>query len=426
MKTRILFAWLCAASAGCGNGGGGAADGGGGADAGRNRPASFDPQVLDPDATERLPLAIAQRGDKLGVAYFTRVNATDFAIKYLEWEGGTVSRRSTVQTVQRVNGVSVAFDPSGSPAVAYLGGGADLSQFWLQSDAVVAFGTSDGGWREEVAVTLPDEAPSASPVSNDGVVVGVYPALVFEGPTAQLAYRDVGGGQFPTDWQSSDIELATRTGVDAYTPRVVLGGETKLSYGGHLELQLGGGELGFAHDRQTGNTDFGSPGNDVIFSKRLADGGFTAATQVMTAGNTQTGPSLAYDPTVGWAVAVVDRTNDTLYFTQSSDGATWTLPDPAFQSGSGGFWPSLSIDPATHDPSIAFYFCGLSTGLAEVACPAGEDELRVLRRLEGNWREALVDEAGGYLPQLAHLSGGQRVVVYRDPQSGALKLATEK
>ena len=79
--------------------------------------------------------------------------------------------------------------------------------------------------------------------------------------------------------------------------------------------------------------------------------------------NTQTGPSLAYDPTLGFAIAIVDKGQDALYFTRSvNDGKTWSEKDPVYQSGSGGWYPSLSINPDSHDPSIAFYICARAGG----------------------------------------------------------------
>jgi hypothetical protein len=104
----------------------------------------------------------------------------------------------------------------------------------------------------------------------------------------------------------------------------------------------------------------------------------------------------------------------------------WLAPDPVYQAGSGGWYPSLAIDPKTHDPSIAFYICSPSAGVNEGGCSPNDDELRVSTRVEGNWREVLVDSEGGWSPKLAFLSTGQRVIAYRAPANGALKLAVER
>ena len=167
-------------------------------------------------------------------------------------------------------------------------------------------------------------------------------------------------------------------------------------------------------------------GVNVNFTWRRSDGTWISKTPVMQIANTQVGPSLAYDSVLGFAVAAVDRSSDTLFFSSSSDGITWTVKDPAYQSGSGGWYPSVAVDPFTHEPSIAYYFCSITPGVSEGNCPANQNELRILSRVLGNWRSARIDPQGGVLPKLAFLSTGKRLLVYRHPQSGALKLYVDR
>lgn len=112
----------------------------------------------------------------------------------------------------------------------------------------------------------------------------------------------------------------------------------------------------------------------------------------------------------------------------SQDGRLWSSPDPVFGSGSGGWYPSLAWDPTYHEPAIAFYYCDSRVGQNEGTCPTGEDKLVITQRNSsaGNWREEDVDLEGGIQIQLGFFTTGKRWVAYRDPRSGAVKVATEK
>jgi hypothetical protein len=329
--------------------------------------------------------------------------------------------------------VSVAFDSSGRPAVAYLGGGADQSAFWFQSDLAVAFRTGPSQWTESIAVTMGNQALAGNPVSDRGFLVGLNPAIVFSGTQAIVAYRDGHDGQFPQqDWAGSDLEVATG-GPGNWTPRVLAaGGNDKQGYGGHISMVMANGQPALVHDQVFGSAD--GTGSNVIFHRRNTDGSWTPKFQVQTVANAQKGASLAWDPVLGYGIAVVERSDNRLTFveckgttaTQCTVAADWTSPDPVYQAGSGGWYPSLAIDPMTHDPSIAFYNCSNAPGANEGSCNPNDDELRVATRIEGNWREALVDIEGGWTPKMAYLSTGQRVIAYRAPANGSLKLAVEQ
>src|SRR5262249_51834208 len=180
--------------------------------------------------------------NRVGVAYFKNINSTDYAIKYVEWQNGTVGTPETVvPALKRVYGLTIAFQNNGQPAVAYLGGSDDgmMSQFWFQSDVAISYRQPSGTWTEYIAVRLSNEAVCGNPVSDNGFVVGLYPALAFVGATAYLAYRDVHDGQFTTDYTGSDFELASG-GPSTWTHRaIVCGGDDKQAYGGHAQMVLG-------------------------------------------------------------------------------------------------------------------------------------------------------------------------------------------
>lgn len=405
-------------------------------DGGLNPSSPFTKLTLDGSPNELQPLALAVGPeDVIGVAYFFRVGSSaNYEIRYIQVSaGGQVSQPEKVATVQRVYGVSVAFDSNGRPAVAYLGGGSDESTFWFQSDMAVAFRTGNNQWTESVAVTMGNQAVAGNAVSDRGFLVGLNPAIVFNGTQAIVAYRDGHDGQFPQqDWAGSDLEVAVGA-PGSWTPSVVAaGGDNKQAYGGHISMVMANGQPALVHDQVFGSAD--GTGSNVLFQRRNANGTWTGVLRVQTVGNAQKGASLAWDSVLGYGIAVVERSNNKLTFvecqgdtaTQCTVAGDWTTPDPVFQAGTGGWYPSLAIDPKTHDPSIAFYICSNSPGANEGSCNPNDDELRVATRIEGIWRELLVDAEGGITPKMAYLSTGQRIIAYRAPSNGVLKLAVEQ
>ena len=399
-----------------------------------NDSSPFTRLTLEATPTDLQPLALAVGpNDVVGVAYFFRTSDTDYEIRYLQVDNGQVSAPEKVAKVQRVYGLSVAFDSNGRPAVAYLGGGSDESAYWFQSDMAVGFRTAPGQWTESLAVTKGDQATAGNPVSDRGFLVGLNPALVFNGTQAIVAYRDGHDGQFPQqDWAGSDLEVASG-GQGSWVPKVVAaGGNNKQAYGGHISMVLANGQPALVHDQVFGSAE--GTGSNVLFQRRNTDGTWTQPLQVLAVSNTQRGSSLAWDSELGYGVAVLERSTSRLSFlgckgttaTKCSVASDWTAPDPVFQSGSGGWYPSLAVDPKTHDPSIAFYLCSNASGANEGTCNPNDDELIVTTRIEGIWRELLVDADGGWSPKLAYLSSGLRVLAYRAPGNGVLKLAVER
>ena len=413
-----------------------------------NQNSSFTRLVVDTSPSEfhqisSIALAVGPQ-DRIGMAYYVKLgtqtnNAPDFALRYHEFEGGSLKPVETVVAkVQRVYGLSLAFGPNGQPAIAYLGGGRDDSTFWYQSDLAVSYRNADGTWTERIAVTRSDQAVAGNPVSDSGFLVGLNASIVFSGSQALVAYRDGHQGNYGRqDWEASDLEMAIG-GPTAWQTRVVTaGGNDKQGYGGHLSLIMAGAQPALVHDLVPEAAL--ASGSDVVFQRRNTDGTtWSAPVRVQQVANAQLGPSMAYDATVGFGIAVVDKTGDKLTYiecdessaTKCTAAADWSTPDPVYNSGTGGWYPSLAFDPVNHEPSIAYYVCALESGRNDTSCNPGDDELVVSTRIAGIWRETLVDAGGGWSPKLAYLSNGKRVVLYRAPvvasDNGALKLAVEK
>ncbi|MHB8875311.1 MAG: hypothetical protein ACYC8T_16625 [Myxococcaceae bacterium] len=422
-------------------------DGGDGGDAGPAQ-TPYNYFSLDPAGSELKHLSMAVTADdRVGVAYFVSVDGgvnaqllnpndagsggatvlQNYEVRYVEYRDGLVSTPQKVATVQLVHGLSVAFQANGEPAVAYLGGQSDLSVYWLQSDAVVSYRSGGSSWTQYTSGRLGSENNCGSTVSDRGFLVGLNPALVFNGSTAYHAFRNGHDGQFPQqDWAASDLDVNVG-GPTAWTKgHALCGGDNKIGYGAHISMVMAGAQPAMASDRVLGSPD--GFGQDVFFQKRKTDGTWTVPLDVMANGNNQSGPSLAYDSQVGYGIAAVERSTNLLRYTFSLTGeAGWSDPDPVFQTGSGGWYPSLAFDPIFHEPAIAFYICSARNGVNESSCQASEDSLHV-RQLTagGDWQDQLVDEEGGYLPKLGYLTSGKRVVAYRLPATGAMRLAVEK
>ncbi len=423
-------------------------DAGTGTDAGSTQTSRFIPLVVDTEPSEfhlisSIAMAVGPE-DRIGIVYFVRLstqtnNAPDYALRYREVAGGEVKPAETVATVQRVYGVSVAFGPNGQPAVTYLGGGRDNSTFWYQSDLAVAYrNAATGTWTERIAVTMSNQAPGGNPLSDSGFLVGLNPSIVFSGSQTLIAYRDGHQGNVGRqDWESSDLELVSG-GPTTWQHRMVTpGGDDKLGWGAHISLIMAGNQPAVVHDKAQ-QAALGT-GVDVVFQRRNTDGvTWTPPVLVQQVPNTQLGASVAYDATVGFGIAVLNKIGDELTYIDCDEGTgtkcaaagDWSTPDPVYKSGTGGWYPSLAFDPVNHEPSIAYYICALETGRNDTSCNPRDDKLVVATRIGGNWREELVDAGGGWSPKLAYLSNGKRVILYRAPvvapDNGVLKLAVEQ
>lgn len=414
-------------------------------------PASGDVELGS--SLSQIAIAVAPN-DTVGVAYFRpdKMYTTKpaYDVRYVDWKAGTVGTPADVRNIsgqtgafpQYINaqGISVAFSGS-EPAVAYFGGHWDgsPSPFWYQGDAAVAVHTG-GGWQpESLAARDSSDAvdPSAGLVSSGGQLVGIFPSLVASGATYFLAYRDVHYGQSAGsgDYTASELELAYG-GPGGWNHEMIQSGASdKGAYGGHSRLVMGDqGDLGVLSDHVPHDADgtgftptfrlrHGTTWSKPVFGHDV----FGDLTDTSTLSNTQSGAVLAYDSQKGYGAAVVNRGNSILYYAQSKDPlSSWTTSDPVVGEGTGGWYPSLAFDPVEHEPNIAYYFCSASSGKNEGQC-TDDDALKVAAHVSSYWTETTVDPDGAFMPQLAYLSNGKRVIAYRVPRTpNVLRLAVEK
>ena len=174
-----------------------------------------------------------------------------------------------------------------------------MSAYWFQSDAVINRRSANGTWTEETVVSDGNMAlcPLPNPVSNiQGIVEGLWPALLINGSTEYLWYRDGHNGEFPMqDWAGSDVEVAKGGSASWMHTCVNPGGNNKQGWGGHIHGVFDDNKRpAIVYDKMIGGSDV--IGNSPFFQYELADGSWSAPQPVIAVANTQTGASLAFDP----------------------------------------------------------------------------------------------------------------------------------
>jgi len=402
---------------------------------------------------------VSPRQDSGVIQQFPDSGIIDYDIMFREFDvdAGVAGPAQRVQTVQRFVGVSVAYQANGDPAVAYLGGPTDTSvtAFWYQNDAALAYRIG-GSWVEQVAAQNSSPPVSGSAPSDNGTVVGFYPALIFEGNNAVLAYRDghFGSSAGTGDWNSADLEMAIG-GPTVWTPVALLeAGNAKRAYGAHNRIihganTLNTGPRGAAVVSDRAGTAPDTFGADIEFSEQQLDGSWKScgALQPLTSvdtpsilgangasivPNTQAGPTIDYNDQFGYGVAYTNRSVNGAFFTACTLGSNclqpsgWDTPDPVFQRGTGGWYASVAISP-DGDPSVAYYICSKQPNRNENSCTADHYLAVSNRGLSQIWsdHELVVDTGAVFQTRMVFI-GKRRIIGYRNGASGVLQIAVEK
>ena len=424
-----------------------------------------------------LPIAMAVGpSDQVGVAYFRPTgnslgSAVDYGLMYFEVRNGAISvPPAQITVVQNQDGLTIDFDAQGNAVVGFLGGEGS-SSYWLQSQAALAYQQSDGGWNLQVCMQdstamgaftwtvdqngSPDM--SAMQLVNEGKVVGLWPALVFDGGTALMAYRDVHFGESPIqDWAASDVKLCQGTPgnwTSWSAPMTVdaSGADKPGGYGLHNQLIFGpnGALAALCDSDSTGQGAVDAQGTNVWFAQQNL-GSWTNSTSDWSLPvnplnptnnaadvlvDTQSGPTMAYNATFGYSVAAVDTSPPgggpaALYYASSPDGQTWSTRQTVFSLGSGGFYPSLADDPVSGDPNLVYTVCSGDPGVtpAPGACDAPELHLVVVGTNPPNWAATTttVTTQAAFTPKIAFLSTDKVVIAYRDLDTGSIYLAFQR
>lgn len=467
MRKLLLFS-LAAALAGCsGSSGGGDGgiqgrqDGGGALDGG----AQFDVTALPvtaPGPNLKVAAAIAPDG-RIGIVYYASLNSTDRSLEYLELETDGSTKAITLAgpgqaegPIRRTTQLSIAFDASGTAYVGYFGkdpnfqealysnnpdGGGDV--FWYQSDLAVASINAGGSVTHDYPIHKSTDVPRTGGIDVTAIngVVGYNPAVMVGPSQVAVVSRDLHSGQFPVqDYGDSDVEAVVGAS-GAWTPMMVAQGSDQ---GGSVGPDVTHAGLGAcpsaaaSSDGQYMGVVFSSEtdldGTDrYLYFNRFSGGAWSATKEIFSSqsqnasnvgGNNHGCASLAADPQLGFAVAWTNYSQNILYYSTSTDGLSWSPPEQAFGAGTGGWMPSLAIDPGLHLPVVAYYVCSLSANAT--TCGTSDDELRVsARKTDGRWYASTVDPEGGAFPTLL-FNGGQMVVVYRDLVGGGIRIARQR
>jgi hypothetical protein len=340
-----------------------------------------------------------------------------------------VTAPQRVQSVQVLQGIALAFQGNGEPAIAYLGGpDKNASPYWFQQNATLSFRQGGSAWTEDVVDTMSSDVPppDMNPVDMSGFCLGTWPALAFDDAgTAYFAYRDIHNAQNQVDYSGSDLKIAIGGPGTWQREGVAFGGDNHSAslggLGGHNQILLVGGEPWLISDRMP----YQSQPVDVTHFQRTGPAAWSpavgSAAEVIATGPTTSGPSVAYDSQAGLAVAWFD--GQAVLFMQSADGATWPTPTPLFQSGTISGFPSVAVDPQQHTPWVSFVFCSARDGVALDACPQSEAGILLVNATTNSIETAVAGSA--WYPRLGFLSSGKRVVAYQ-AFDGSLALAVER
>jgi hypothetical protein len=355
---------------------------------------------------------IAVSGNKVGIASLADTGTTRtcmiapmqmpttsqvpvFNVCYAEgqWQGTFTSQIVTAQPYVSPTGVGLAFDSMGNAAIAYTGVGAMPAM--ERCGANDAFFTKASGGTFGAAVQVSNGSQSdalvasqagncSQNVCNEGDVTGWWPSLGFDpSDHAFMAYRDVHFGFAVSDLTAkSDVELAEQQGGGAFSVLTV-----DVSRGGGTSNRIAFTPQGLPAVAQYSTGAM--PGVVVdralvggAIAAQAADGGWTSS-QPFTG---QIGPQLGFaiDAKGLMAVAYFDSDPSTshLFYTESTDGNTWSSPATVDTNGLTGQYPSLAFDPSGN-PAIAYYRC--SDNLNVTQCDPAKDGLYLARRVGGSW-----------------------------------------
>jgi hypothetical protein len=323
-------------------------------------------------------------------------------------------------------GVGIALDTSGEPVLAYTGGPAasmrcgasdmliaSVSGGKLGTPRTIAADSQSTGMAEDQKANC-----SAQDVCNQGDATGYWPSIARDPASGALgvAFRDLHFGTAVTDIAGSDVEFALGNAYAVFTVDVARGGGTynRLAFSPT-------GKAAVAHytldnlpaiwlDYQTAK----GWSSQTLFTGTIGEPidsglGFGISTQGL------------------YALTYFDAANQMLMYRESTDGATWTVPDYVDRDGLTGYYPSLAFDDQGN-PAVAYYRCG-DYGVKN-GCDATKDGAYLAIRRQGRWetRKVVGDSSilDGMYTALAFVSG-KAVIAYQssyyDPVARASKVA---
>jgi hypothetical protein len=345
-------------------------------------------------------------------------------------------KAATTQLISH-EGLALAFDDGGEPAIAYQGGAENFARCG-GTDLVVAR-RSGGAWSTATVdgdgtgtVYFPADQKACAFYQNtcntagaDGVV-GAWPAIAFPGGQLLAAYRDNHFGFAQDDEREADLEVGWNGAITTLDA----------TFGGGLYTRValdGSGNPVIAHYNPYETT--GIPDVAVVHAgfwvirwdgSKWIKGDRDGQPAVRKATSDRFGAGLGFAVSADrMALAFHDEKNERLRYTESKDGGlTWSAPETADQSGNTGRIPSLAFD-AQGRPAIAYYHCGPHDP-ASSTCKPGEDALKITVKTANGWKSRTVSARGTFTEAtgigLTFDAEGKAVIAFQsqtfDPESG--------
>jgi len=304
-----------------------------------------------------------------------------------------------VELVGRPTGLSLAFDASGAPMVAYMGG--QPAQYRCGGTDSILSTRSGGTWNRSTV-----DADGAVPgmifdedvtfcadyqdACNKGDVVGLWPALGFFDGAPALAYRDIHFGFGVDAEEKADLQLYWRG--QRVTAEATSGG------GQYTRLAAdGAGGLHVAHyNEHKLSSAIPNVSTEGIWMLHFEDGAWSREKVVAT---TPVGESLALAATGGTIGLAWHEPKAGVVRYAERNGTTWAAPQVVDNRGHTGLAPSLAFDEGGR-PALAYRRCG-PAGQAGTDCTAADDALRFAIRTAGVWKTSTVRSDEGRQDGLA-------------------------
>jgi hypothetical protein len=346
-------------------------------------------------------------------------------------------------------GLTLAFDPSGNPAVAYQGGDSSdndpsfpddryhdfLTGARLPSDLVIAR-KSGSTWTKTTLATssnsiAADFAVTNSNIDDHGPVAGAWAGLIFDADGSfHVIHRDMHFAAAAGDFDASNLEWAHFRGTAMETGEIVTSRIFPLApvsqdiHGGgtYSHLVLASGEPAISFGLGLTTTDDLS---QVWFAQRTGANAWTRTMVSDVTGRVGHGPSLAYSTTQGFAIGFLDATQGDLLVATSATGATWPAANTVEALGETGYHPAVAWSGPGSGASlgILYAFCHGPTYSGTAPCDPVAKQLRF--RVPGAngplsvWSAPeLVDPSVPDSTALIADATGKFVAIWRDPAGG--------
>jgi len=361
-------------------------------------------------------------GDGANNPYSGPINTYD--IWYAESTDGIQFTATIIDTPAYTNqntDVGVGLDSTGKATVAWYGGlPTDQPTGALQCGAALWQTAQGSGTTFGVTTVLGDISNSAGTNANQpdnckticndgGEYIGLAPAVAIDSTGQPLfVARDIHfGGSNTTDYAGSDVEFMRGIqGTDSFfTADVARGGGTD----SRLAVLPPNDKAVVAY--KISPYDLQAPGTPGLWVNTEVDATHWTVSQVVASENLGAGLGFAINTSGRYSLAYYDTSSQYLFYTESTDGVTWSAPEKVDTVGTTGQMPSLAIDPSG-EPAIAYYRC--NSKVEATSCATDSDGVRVARRVNGAWSLHDVSAQKGYFdgtnPAIAFLNGKEAVV----------------